>query len=212
MLPTKQLITHVFSYFLVLLAGQGARGFVLLPTRIMGQLAAPPLSAELGELSSPKMPPFDPALIENAQQKLLWEKEVTPSDVPWQSGQLWLTTREMLVSMWILPRDLSNGADSRYAAAATKTELKILNVIPQLLRLEPAEVIASAKLLAACFPAGFLRSEPAFLAYPAPILQASIDSLLNKLKSKNAVMLACREDPSLLLTAVEEQLTVKLEQ
>jgi hypothetical protein len=211
MLSTYKVAIYVFSYFLVLLAGQGARGFVL-PTRTTGQLAAPPLSAELGELSSPEMPPFDPTLIEDAQQKLLWENEITPSDVPWQSGQLWITTREMLVSMWILPRDMSNGADGRYAAAATKTELKILNVVPQLLRLEPAEVIASAKVLAACFPAGFLRSEPAFLAYPASTLQASIDSLLKKLQSKNAVMLACREDPSLLLTALEEQLTVTLEQ
>lgn len=156
------------------------------------------LFAELGELAAPRLPRWDADLVEAARKPLSWEtcetfnsslstadssssSEATNSmrTRDWESGEIWLKTRLTLVNLWILPRDMSNGADEDYAMAAEQKELKVLQAVPQLLRLDDVMVIATAKMLlnqAGLAPA-VLRREPRLLTYPPDHVESALKAL-----------------------------------
>ena len=154
-------------------------------------------------MAAPNAPLLDTALIDAARANLSWEKSYDDA-VAWESGELWGQTRLRLVELWVLPRDMSNGADERYAKAAERGETKILNAVPQLLRLPSSDVIASAKaVLSAPLPPALLRSEPALLSYPRCHIEGGLGKLMTTMSSKEAAIVACRDTPGLLLGAVE---------
>ena len=129
--------------------------------------------------------------------------DTTFADVSWQDGSQWATARKRLVDMWVLPRDMSNGADQQYAMAACKSEMKMLETVPQLLRLETV-VAAAERVLALGLPPALLRREPQLLSYPASYIEGGLDFLITMMMStKEMVVPACRDTPGLLIGAVD---------
>lgn len=181
----------------VLLSTIETQGFTVLSPL---KASLPILHAEFGELSVPDTPQFEDALIEQARARLDWETG-EPSDEGWESGELWSDTRAKLIQKWILPRDMSNGADARYASAASKQEIKMLAEVPQLMRLDT--VLDSVQvLLHAGLPPALLRTEPELLAFPPKMLQDGIDLLTEKHGSKKEAVIVCRDTPGLLVETV----------
>lgn len=101
-------------------------------------MLVPSLQAGFGELSISEPSQLDEYLIEAARQSFSWECEsveaTTCSD--WQQGQYWFETRQSLMKLWVLPRDMSNGSWENYKLAANRGEQGILQLVPQLLRLK----------------------------------------------------------------------------
>jgi hypothetical protein len=187
-------------------------------------------NAAVGDLTTNEPLSLDPALIRAASAKLPWEmllqKEQEPilnlsrdleaeisatmnddnttaTDISWQDGSQWATTRKQLMKLWILPRDMSNGADERYAMAASKSEMKMLESVPQLLRLETV-VVAAERVLALGLPPALLRREPQLLTYPADYIEGGLNFLITMMMStKELVVPACRDTPKLLIGAVD---------
>jgi hypothetical protein len=169
------------------------------------------LDAVFGDLAAPNSPQLDDSLIAAARVRLSWEKaeglSFDDKDEPatgWESGKWWEQTRLRLVELWVLPRDMSNGADDRYSKAAKRSEMKLIDAVPQLLRLPPSEVIASAKaVLRESLPAALLRNEPVLLSYPASHIEGGFEYLLKSMPSNDAVVVACRSNEGLLVSAIE---------
>ncbi|KAL7553051.1 hypothetical protein ACHAWF_016297 [Thalassiosira exigua] len=187
--------------------------------------------SEFGAISASNEPPrLSPTLVEAAFERLPWEigENLSYKDVPAtavdeiSSGEHWMDTRKVLTRLWILPRDMSNGSWEAYAAAANKGEDKMLARVPQLLRLDPDEVEASAKtvLSALKLPPAALRLEPSLLTIPSEYLVRGFNNLLLAKMSKDgrqvdvenrvddeillAVRNACKEIPRLLIDASVE--------
>lgn len=184
----------------------------------------PALRAEFGELSiSEELPPLDPAWIGAARKPLSWEAlsvtntdvyDVVPSDnidddpssSLWQNGQRWFVTREALMDLWVLPRDMSNGSWENYADAAIRGEEKVLQQVPQLLRLESESIILSAKtvLNELGLPPALLRKEPILLSMSPDRLRGGFESIRNMnsddINDKSALE-ACRDTEGLLVKA-----------
>lgn len=189
--------------------GLQVQSFIILTSRSYHRDS---LNAAFGDLAAPNSPQLDGSLIESARVRLSWENEEGTScdndDEPatgWESGELWEQTRLRLVELWVLPRDMSNGADDRYSKAAERWEMKLIDAVPQLLRLQPSEVIASAKaVLSERLPAALLRNEPVLLSYPASHIEGGLGHLLESMPTKEAVVVACRSNEGLLVSAIEE--------
>jgi hypothetical protein len=170
------------------------------------------LNAVFGDLAAPNSPLLDVSLIDAARVRLSWEKaSMLPCDdddetmTGWESGEWWEQTRLRLVELWVLPRDMSNGADDRYSKAAERWEMKLIEAVPQLLRLPPSEVVASAKaVLKERLPPALLRNEPVLLSYPASHIEGGFANLLKSMPSKDAVVVASRGNEGFLVSAIEE--------
>jgi hypothetical protein len=183
-------------------------------------------------LSAPKAPPLDQELVKAACAQLPWEmraeiqRNANDADLPeaksstlgsddnnWQDGSLWANSRIRLVDLWVLPRDMSNGSDSRYADVASKSELRMLEQVPQLLRC-PTVVAAAETALALGLPPAILRKEPALLVYPPEYIQGGMKTLKASLKNPpdSQVLKVCRDAPRLLLQTVEAYTEEQLEQ
>ena len=132
------------------------------------------LYSELGELSVSEPPLLEPAWIEAAKTILPWEEpdNILPFDV-WEQGQVWKYTRIKLVNLWVLPRDMSNGAWNSYAVAASKGEKRLIEQAPQLLRIPTDDVVSSARTILTEFqlPPALLRREPILLTIGSKRLQ-----------------------------------------
>mmetsp|Transcript_15115 Transcript_15115/g.43878 ORF Transcript_15115/g.43878 Transcript_15115/m.43878 type:complete len:260 (-) Transcript_15115:470-1249(-) len=191
--------------------------------------ASLPLGMALGELASPRPPRLEEGLIDAAKGRLPWEGEhegrrgdeesSAPSDEPklWENGELWSETRETLVKLWVLPRDMTNGADDDWAAAAMVRETAFLSRAPQLLRLPPSAVVETAKAVMGGFgrdsgevvgsdsrlPPALLRSEPELLVFPSSYVRGGLELLGERLGKDEAVKV-CRDTPGALRAAVEE--------
>ena len=213
-------------YILMLLACYYAR--VVIPFAATGRYVATTttlivkhqqlcMAGELGELATPPPPRLEDELLRAARKQLSWETSSTLllenndeedcGPLLWENGEHWLNSREMLVKLWVLPRDMSNGADSKFAAAASKQEQKMLEEVPQLLRLPSSQVIESAKAVHKHFPPAVLRSEPMLLAYPASYIQGGLDHLSSTIGEKE-MFVKCRDTPSALVEAIEEWMSV----
>ena len=159
-------------------------------------------TTEFGELSASKIPPrLNPELVELAAKCLPWEVEDCVhkegiGDKPGEhlSGKRWYETRQLLTKLWILPRDMSNGSWENYARAANNGEEKMLNNVPQLLRLHSREVAESAKTVLSVLklPPAILRREPMLLTMKPERLVGGFNALLlierNKISDRvNAV-------------------------
>ena len=171
---------------------------------------------EFGELSISHPPErLDPQLIKAAEELLPWEQQqqqqpvddrVLSSSSSWQGGEHWFVTRKFLVDMWVLPRDMSNGAWEEYAIAATKGEQKILQQVPQLLRLDSSRVVESAKTVLKDplhLPPALLRKEPILLAMEPTRLKGAWKNLLKETPQQDvkSLMERCKETPQLLVEA-----------
>ena len=180
------------------------------PTEFLATLFA----GERGELTVSEPYPLDPILVEAAKEVLPWEQQQDAGEDStncdeWKQGQVWHETRIKLTNLWVLPRDMSNGAWDAYAVAASSGEQKILNQVPQLLRIDTEAVVASAKtvLTTLSLPPALLRKEPMLLTIDSKCLVGGFKTLQNshKLLQANtdtvAVLEACRDTPGLLFDA-----------
>jgi hypothetical protein len=196
-------------------------------------------SSEFGEIAASKnLPKLNSTLIEAALERLPWEVEEddddddideydndnddscsssTKSTFTWENGQQWYETRQLLTTQWILPRDLTNGSWESYGIAANKGEEKMLNAVPQLLRLNIDYVGAAAKTILSVLklPPALVRREPILLTMKPDRLEGGFESLLLiEKKKKNmddgsdndrddiqAVRESCRDTPGMLLGA-----------
>ncbi|MGK3741357.1 MAG: hypothetical protein ACI90V_008209 [Bacillariaceae sp.] len=194
-------------------------------------------SSEFGELAASKnLPQLNSTLIEAALERLPWEIEDDNDDGideddsnnnddnsysssttagTWENGQQWYETRQLLTNQWILPRDLTNGSWESYGIAANKGEEKMLNAVPQLLRLNIDYVGAAAKTLLSVLklPPALVRREPILLTMKPDRLEGGFESLL-LIEKKNrddgsdndsddikAVRESCRDTSGMLLEA-----------
>lgn len=164
--------------------------------------ATSPLNAEFGELSISQPPRLDDDLIRAARAPLPWESVYDRDDDSscWQNGQRWFETRASLTKLWVLPRDMSNGSWENYAAAADEGERKILERVPQLLRLESSLVVESARtvLRQLKLPPALLRREPILLAMEPARLRGGYDRLKKTMVDESKLREACRDTPGLL--------------
>ncbi|KAL9190791.1 hypothetical protein ACHAXT_000497 [Thalassiosira profunda] len=175
-------------------------------------------SSEFGAISASSAPPrLNPELIDAALVRLPWEVEeeddtshALDEDLDLISGERWFNTRQILTRLWVLPRDMSNGSWEAYADAANRGEDAMLTNVPQLLRLSPDEVEASAKtvLKELQLPPALLRREPALLTVPPERLVGGFDAIVQleteKEDSSDVVLAArkvCRDEQGLLLKA-----------
>jgi len=200
---------------LILYAAASAFGFHNLhPTATKISHCTPifPHNAEFGELSIPEAPRLSTAWIQAAEERLPWElvgkdnHEITDDaeGTAWQSGERWCTTRQSLVNMWVLPRDMTNGAWENYAMAANRGEEKILSKVPQLLRLESMAVVDSAKMVLQTLklPPALLRQEPILLAMEAERLLGGFKRLYKEFNLEEALVReSCKNEPGLLVEA-----------
>jgi len=160
------------------------------------------LKAENKELPISEPQFFHPTMVDAAQQPLPWELVTSvPDQDNWQNGENWLETRQALMDMWVLPRDISNGSWDNYAEAANRGEEKVLRQVPQLLRLEPKAILESARtvLNKLNLPPALLRSEPLLLAMAPERLCGGFQNLPGA--DTASVQEACREDHGLLVEA-----------
>jgi hypothetical protein len=116
--------------------------------------------------------------------------------VSWQNGQRWFVTREKLMDLWVLPRDMSNGNWERYADAAIRGEEKVLQQVPQLLRLETDAVLKSAQTVL-----NDLRLPPALLRKEPILLAMSPNRLKGGFEMSGGDSEACRDTQGLLVEA-----------
>mmetsp|Transcript_2685 Transcript_2685/g.3915 ORF Transcript_2685/g.3915 Transcript_2685/m.3915 type:complete len:221 (-) Transcript_2685:1455-2117(-) len=172
------------------------------------------LHAALGELSTPPPPRLDDDLLKAAKTRLPWESAVqehTAEEQPssWENGELWFESRPTLVKLWVLPRDMSNGADAKFAAAATKGERDLLSKVPQLLRLPTLQIIESAKTVKEGLgphqrlPPALLRSEPMLLAFPPLYIRGGLGYLSRTYGAESALKQS-RDTPGALVKAIED--------
>lgn len=166
--------------------------------------------AELGELSVSEPQPIDPELIQSATNPLPWEVAADTIDTAWHSGSTWYQTRVKLVNLWVLPRDMSNGAWEAYSVAASKGEARVLNKAPQLLRLPTDQVVASARTVLndLGLPPAVLRNEPILLTIPSErLLQAFAQLMEEQDKPREELRTICQDNPDLLIATAS---TLKL--
>ena len=168
-----------------------------------------------GELSiSEEAPQLSAPLIQSAQERLPWEEPLADDSinsdndiVSWRSGKQWYITRQRLMDVWVLPRDMSNGSWEAYAAAANRGEESILQKSPQLLRLPSEQIIASAKTVLSVLklPPALLRKEPLLLTMEPQRLQGGFEQLQANDSYADAAMAreACKNTPGLLLEAAQ---------
>lgn len=169
-------------------------------------------AGERGELTVSDPPPLNAAMIEAARKRLPWEDldELEVAEA-WETGRVWYNTRVRLVNLWVLPRDMSNGAWESYAVAASKGEEKILDEVPQLLRLPTEGIVASARavLTNLNLPPALLRKEPLLLTLTPDRLLGGFDQLKRQQECNGGdgaakTIEACRETPGLLANAAME--------
>lgn len=184
-------------------------------------------SSDRGALSaSGSAPRLNPALIESALTILPWEidndsgsgggSESAAEEIG--TGQRWLESRQILTKLWVLPRDMSNGAAEHYARAANDGEDRMLAGVPQLLRLAPGDIEASAKTVLSLLglPPALLRREPLLLTVPSADIVRGFDRLhLAETGEKyfegsaekicEGVRELCRDTPGLLLGAATDE-------
>lgn len=194
-------------------------------------------SSEFGEIAASKnLPKLNSTLIEAALERLPWEVEEGDDDIDeydkdnddscssstesactWENGQQWYETRQLLTTQWILPRDLLNGSWESYGIAANRGEEKMLNAVPQLLRLNIDYVGAAANTVLSVLklPPALVRREPILLTMKPDRLEGGFESLLLIEKSKKnmddgsdndsddiqAVRESCKDTPGMLLEA-----------
>lgn len=183
-------------------------------------------SSEFGAISSSDAPPrLNPALIEEARARLPWETEKDDDDDAMaeeiSSGQRWYETRKILTKLWVLPTDLLSWEDS--ATAANNGEDKLLSSVPQLIRLPPIKIKASAKTVLSTLnlPPALLRREPLLLTVSPDLLSRGFDDVIlaqaKKMECdvdidvvslectiesiKKGACEACKDTPGLLLEA-----------
>ena len=193
--------------------------------------------SEFGEIAASKnLPKLNSTLIEAALERLPWEVEEGDDDIDeydkdnddscssstesactWENGQQWYETRQLLTTQWILPRDLLNGSWESYGIAANRGEEKMLNAVPQLLRLNIDYVGAAANTVLSVLklPPALVRREPILLTMKPDRLEGGFESLLLIEKSKKnmddgcaydsddiqAVRASCKDTPGMLLEA-----------
>ena len=172
------------------------------------------ISAQVQEQN--QLPPLDPAWIEAARQPCAWDAasvtenndESANKDIEnissWQNGQRWFVTREALLDLWVLPRDISKGSWENYANAATKAEEIMLNQVPQLLRLEPSAVVESARMVLndLQLPPALLRREPILLTMDSERLRGAFESIRLRISSSRSDLTATSEDTTEDVTTV----------
>lgn len=180
------------------------------------------ISSEFGAVSaSSSHPRLDPLLIEAARVRLPWEEkrendnnEVACLSEEISSGQQWYQTRQVLTTLWVLPRDMSNGSWEAYAIAANNGEDRLLSCVPQLLRLPPDDIERSAKTVLSVLklPPALLRREPLLLTVPSDLLVKGFEQLLSDEREdvtlegideeiRLNVLEACKDTSGLLLEA-----------
>ena len=152
-----------------------------------------------------RLPPLDAEWIKAAQKPFSWDDDddddlYNDIDlVSWQNGQRWFVTREKLMDMWVLPRDMSNGNWERYADAAIRGEEKVLRKVPQLLRLETDAVLESARTVL-----NDLRLPPALLRKEPILLAMSPNRLRGGFRASGGNSEACRDTRGLLAEAASD--------
>ena len=166
-----------------------------------------------GELSiSEEAPQLSAALIQSAQERLPWEQPLEDDSLniendieSWRSGKQWYSTRQRLMDMWVLPRDMSKGSWEAYAAAANRGEESILEKAPQLLRLPSDNIVDSTRMVLSVLklPPALLRKEPLLLTMEPQRLQGGFERLQTNDSYADAAMAreACKNIPGLLLEA-----------
>ncbi|CAB9527162.1 expressed unknown protein [Seminavis robusta] len=158
-------------------------------------------AAEFGELSISEPSRPTPSIVTAAQAPLPWEEEKSHhnDDENWQDGQLWSLTRQRLMDIWVLPRDMSNGSWEPYAMAASAGEEALLQKAPQLLRLSHTQVLEAAKTITRTLrlPPAVLRREPMLLTMNPTQLIGGYNRLLLEHD-------AIRDEPHRLVQAATE--------
>lgn len=198
---------QLFFFAAVLLLGYASafHGMAVPPTR-HSYTTTTCLKAE-SQSESEQLPPLDPGWIKAALQPFSWDDDaVVPNDDDdtWQNGQRWFVTREALMDLWVLPRDMSKGSWDNYADAAIKKEEKVLNAAPQLLRLETALVLESAQTVLndLKLPPALLRREPILLTMDPDRLRGGFARIVaEKSSDESTPAEACRDTHGLLVEA-----------
>ena len=204
----------LFSLLFFLLQQCIVRGFSLVEPRLIrfDRLSRERTSVnltngetDLGELAVSQPSPLDLTLVESAKERLPWEDHgdtLEQDGIAWESGSTWHETRVKLVNLWVLPRDMSNGAWESYALAASKGEQKLLSQAPQLLRLSTDEVVQSAKTVLndLGMPPAVLRSHPILFTMTSEQLLESYAALQSEMNDSNfELKTKCRDEPEILV-------------
>jgi hypothetical protein len=154
-----------------------------------------------------------PERIEEAKSLLLWEvvgerearpvlnlsnrKDVVLSNLQreyhpddgWQNGQQWAATRAKLQQM----ADISN-----------EEAEKLLEVVPQLLRIETEVIVDSLSAVMHLIGGDSLLKEPRLLSFRGDDIRHGVEFLSTMMASPpSTVLQACRVSPSLLLAGTE---------
>lgn len=114
----------------------------------------------------------------------------------WESGEIWMETRNVLVEKGVLTRDSAKeGID----------EDGLLASVPQLLRLETDQVGATVEaILDSGIPIALARSEPMVLTYPPSHIEGGLEFLGTMMMMPREVTITvCGSTPGLFLGAVE---------